>query len=295
MSARGTIQVGQHRYRIVGTRGDTIGEGEFESDNGLAELLTEALGSHRRVEWALEAGRPWAQVRRISDLPPVKDRHLTGLVRSDGSRYFRLRPGELHVEARRESDDAVLGIAVDAWLPAAVSAAARLGGGGLVSTTVVGAGDARHSVTPPEVRRDRRRLGTRAVLAWTPIAIVPWLVAGAVYAADLHQDLRTLEIGQKDLAAAERELAQIEVELGEASEVVGSVQRTGRSAAWALPLLASLARELPVTASLMALTAERTGACTMELTGDTTGFGSSLGVHAEASSDASAIDASACR
>jgi len=295
MRVRGTVQIGQHRYRVVSSAGAIVAESEFDSAETLTEQLSEVLDALRGAPWELEVGRPWAQVRRIRDLPPVKERHLTGIVQSDSGRYFRIRPGELHVEARRGDEDRVVGIAVDAWLPAAVSAAARRRGGGLVAATVIGAGEARHPVTPPEVRRDRRRLVFRTLVAWVPVAIVPWFVAGAVYAADLHRDLRTLEAGQRDLAVAEKELSRIQVELGEASKVVESVRRTGRAAAWAVPLLASLARDLPVAASIHSLTADRAGVCAVEVTGDTTGVGDALGWPTASSSGADPAGAESCR
>lgn len=290
-----TVQVCHQRYRVVSAEGTSVAEGEFESPAVLIDLLDDALHSLRNTTLALEVGRPWAQARRVRDLPPVKDRHLAGLVRSDAGRYFRSRPGDLHVEARRGDDGEVVAVALDAWLPTAVSRAARGAGGGLVRTTVVGAGDAPYPATPLAVRRDRRRLGTRALLAWMPIAIVPWLAAGTIYAADLHQDLRTLETGQAELATAERALREIEAELGVASSVVESIRRTGRDAAWAVPLLASLARDLPVDASLIEVTAERGGPCSLEVSGDTAGVGAALAWLVDPVAEGARVTASGCR
>lgn len=295
MSTRATIQVCHDRYRVVGPGGSTVSEGAFDSEEAFAELLCVALEPHGRTRWNLEVGRPWAQVRRIRDLPPVKDRHLSGLVRSDGARYFRARPGEVHVEAHRDSAGVVVALAVDDWLPAAVSSAARRAGGGLVGATVVGAADAHHGVTPPIVRHDRRRLGLRTLTAWMPVAVVPWMIAGAVYAADLHHDARTLEQGRQELTVAEQELREIEAKLGEAGAVVESVQRTGRGSAWALPLVATLARDLPVTASLVSLSAERGGSCAFEMAGDTVGLGGALAGLDDVEFDGSRLTATGCR
>jgi len=143
--------------------------------------------------------------------------------------------------------------------------------------------------------RDRRWLGVRSVAAWIPVAVIPWVVAAGVYAADLRGDVVALEEARIELSAAEAELRSLEAAIGEAGTLVHAVERTGVRAAWAVPLLGSVSRHLPSTAYVTSLSVERTGPCVLELAGDTLGLEDALSWMADVRIEGSTVSASSCR
>jgi len=251
----------RHGDRVV-----TSVEGAWQEPTALAaqlRALTEAA-SLPAAGCALSVfiQRPDAQVRRLTQLPPVAARHLEALLRAQAARTFRQNGVPLLTAARwvpgtpRVAEVA----AVPAVLLDQLAAAADLAGLTLTSITAMEA-PALGFVPPATQRAQRRRLRratTRSALA----ALALWTLAGAVSTGRVWREQARVRAALEARAAPAAALARLRAEWTGAQAMLAAVAATEAQQRVLLHQLTRLAAALPDSAFLASLTLSATGATT---------------------------------
>src|SRR5207249_299653 len=160
--------------------------------------------------------RPPVQLRTLSELPPVKPRHLAALVAQQAGRFFRKNGQPLVTDATwvgkgatRVADAA----AVEEPLVEAIAAGARAAGLWLEMIAPAEAG-VMLSLLPRSERQSRERKAVRRTRRLALATCGLWLGAGALFVGRLFWERRAVE---RELAALAQPLAAVLQEIGRAS------------------------------------------------------------------------------
>ncbi len=220
----------------------------------IARLAAEAPPACRRLRVALE--RPPLQLRTLTQLPPVKSRHLAALIAQRAGWFFRKNGQPLVTDATwvgKGRPPVARAAAVEEALVEAVAAGARAAG--LWLETIAPADDWKSLELLPTSERESRERAARGRtrnIALTAVSI--WVACGTLFVTRLawerrgaERELAALAKPVADVLESRRELRDAEAALNVIA--AGAVER-GRS----LVVLASVANALPDSSVLVSLT-----------------------------------------
>lgn len=246
------LRVGASSVHADMIRGPTpiwAADAAYRSCAELAEVVAHLAAAPparcRRLEVTLE--RPPAQMRALTDLPPVRDRDLATLVANQAGRFFRRNGAPLVTDAVWVTNGkarVAQAAAVEEPLLVAILDGARQAG--LMVRQIRAAGMApRLQLWPSAERaaRERARRRTTMRLAITVLAL--WIVAGALFGVRVILERRAIEI---ELAAAEAPMAalrEVRHEMRSAEATVLELASARRARGQALATLARVNAGLP--------------------------------------------------
>ena len=220
-----------------------IGLGELA--DAIAQLSAESPRACRRVVVLLD--HPPVQVRTLTDLPPVKPRHLAALVAQQAGRFFRRNGQPLVTDAVWVSKGATpvaYAAAVEETLVEAIATGARAAG--LWLESIAPAGEMAPLTLLPKAERESRERAARRLTRRLGIGTcVLWLAAGALFFARLAWERRNFE---RELAALAQPLAavlQARRELRDAETSLNAITAAERERGLSVVLLATVTRALP--------------------------------------------------
>lgn len=214
--------------------------------------------SGRRL--AVVVQRPAAQVRRLTQLPPVSARHLGALVAAQTARTFR-RNGVPLVTAARWVPHSTPRAAELAAIPAPLldQLAAAAAAAGLELTSVTAADAPALPVEPPLLTRHRVRTLRQRTARWARLALTLWIIAGAVAGARFTQERMRVRAALASRAEPAAALARLRAEWVGAQTSLAAVATADREGAAFLQQLTSVLTALPDSAFLAALTLDAGG------------------------------------
>lgn len=239
--------------RVVATEPGT----PFESLDGLAAAVrTELEEASVDAAHVVVADRH-LQRRTLVDLPPVGRWDLRRLVSEEPHRFFRRRSTPLEVDAawREGAGEPPLAdaVAVERGLVDAVLEGLDAAGVSPLSIAPEKDDGAHLRLEPRELRGRRRGWLARKLGPWVAMAAIPWIVASAVYVADLQRDLSASERTLDSLEVETARLTRIRARIAEVATTANALERATAEGAWASPLLTQLSRVLPDSAHLVSL------------------------------------------
>lgn len=230
-----------------------------------AEGLQEAVGTLLREEspparLTIELDGSVAQVRRLSEVPPVRGSRLGPLLSLQAGRLFRRSREPLTISGAwidRRSGLAIACAVPETWLESLVTAVAARG----ATVTTIRVADRQPSpeLVPPSLRASRVRQARRTTRR-TMIGVVGiWLMAGIAYVADLARDQRAIA---EELAAMEaplEELSRARATLSRVDSIDRGLEPLAGDRWSAIRTWARLVEALPAEAEIEVLTLERSG------------------------------------
>jgi len=241
-------------------RGSVVWAGEAaysspgELADAIARLAAEPPRGCRRLVVTLE--RPPAQVRTLTDLPPVKPRHLAALVAQQAGRFFRKNGEPVVTDAvwiEKDGARMVRAAAAEEAFVEAVVAGARAAG--LWLETIAPADDrATLGLLPSSERRSRERTARRRTRRLAIAGCAFWIAATGLFFARLTWERRAVE---RELAALKQPLAAVldaRRELRDAELTLNAVTAAEAERGRGLALLAAVTVALTDSSVLTSLT-----------------------------------------
>jgi hypothetical protein len=246
------LRIGRSTLRAEAIeRGSVTWAGEASYGNAveladaIARLAAEPLRACSRLAVVLDY--PPAQRRTLTDLPPVKPRHLAALVSQQSGRFFRKNGQPLVTDAvwvGKEPTRQVHAAAVEEPLVEAIAAGARAAG--LWLETIAPAGEAATLTLLPKSERESRERAARGRTRRLTVATCAlWLAAGALFFGRLAWERRNVE---RELATLAQPLAAVLAarrELRDAETTLNAVAAAERDRGLSLGLLAAVTGALP--------------------------------------------------
>jgi len=255
------LTVGDSIVRARAMRADVAvwaGEATYESPDELAEVVARLAAAPdercRRLRVTLE--RPPAQIRTLTDLPPVRDRELAALVANHAGRFFRRNGAGLVTDATWVPNGAgrvTHAAAVEEPLVLAIVAGAAEAGLTVEAITAAGMSP-QLQLLPTGERAVRAWARRRTMMRLAVAACAAWFVAAGLLAARLVIERRSVEA---QLAAADAPLAalrDVRREMRTAEAMVFGLAEARRSRGQALATLARVNSVLPDSAVLTSYT-----------------------------------------
>ena len=216
-----------------------------ELADAIARLAAEPPQACRRVVVALD--RPPVQLRTLTELPPVKPRHLAALVAQQAGRFFRKNGQPLVTDAAwvgMAPTRVAHAAAVEEPLVEAIAAGARAAG--LWLETIAPADEAAPLTLLPRAERESRERAARSRTRRLAIATCGlWLTAGGLFVARLAWERRAVE---RDLAALAQPLAAVldaRRELRDAETTLNAITAAERDRGRSLGVLAAVTGAIP--------------------------------------------------
>ena len=246
------LRIGRSALRAEAIeRGSVTWAGEASYGNAaeladaIARLAAEPPRACRGLVVVLD--RPPVQLRSLTDLPPVKPRHLAALVAQQAGRFFRKNGQALITDAAwvgKGSTRVAHAAAVEEPLVEAIAAGARAAG--LWLETIAPAGEGASLTLLPKSERESRERAARGRTRRLTVATCGlWLAAGALFFGRLAWERRNVE---RELAALSQPLAavlQARRELRDAETTLNAISTADRDRGLSLGLLAAVTGTLP--------------------------------------------------
>jgi hypothetical protein len=240
---RGSVTwVGEASYGELGELADAI-----------AHLAAEPPRACHRVVVMLDC--PPVQLRTLTDLPPVKRRHLAALVAQQAGRFFRKNGQPLVTDAAWVGKGATRvahAAAVEEPLVEAIAGGARAAG--LWLETIAPAADGvLLTLLPKSERESRERAARRRTRRLALATCGLWLTAGVLFFARLAWERQAVE---RELAALAQPLAAVleaRRELRDAETTLHAITAAERDRGLSLGLLAAVTGALPDSSVLTSL------------------------------------------
>jgi hypothetical protein len=210
----------------------------------IARLAAEAPEGCRRLTAALE--RPPAQLRTLSELPPVTSRHLAALVTQQAGRFFRKNGQALVTDAAwlgKGASGVARAAAVEEPLVEAIAAGARAAG--LWLERIAPEDASTLTLLPSSERQSRERAAQRRTKRLALATGGVWLLAGALFCGRLVWELRTVE---RDLTMLSQPLAAVlgaRRELRDAEATLNAIAAAERERGRSLEVLSAVTGALP--------------------------------------------------
>lgn len=224
-----------------------------ELADAIARLAAVSPRACRRLTVALE--RPPVQLRVLSDLPPVKPRHLAALVAQQAGRFFRKNGQPLVTDAAwvgRGEARVARAAAVEEPLVEAIVAGARAAG--LWLETIAPADDAAPLTLLPRAERESRgRAARRRTRTLAVTAAAMWVAAAALCFTRLAWERRAVERQLAALAQPLAALLEARRELRDAETTLNAVTAAERERGRSLGLLTAVTGALPDSSVLTSL------------------------------------------
>ena len=253
------LRVGRSSLRAEAIRNSSVewaGEATYvdvaELSDAIARLAAEAPRTHKRIAVVVE--HPPVQLRTLSDLPPVKPRHLVALVSQQAGRFFRKNGRPMVTDATwvgKSTPGIARAAAVEEPLVEAIAAGVRAAG--LWLEAIAPAEEPHLSLFPPSERQDRERTARRQTRRLAVVTCGVWLTAVSVFFGRLAWERRAVE---RELAALQQPLAavvQARRELRDAAVTLDAISAAERERGRALIALASVTSALPDSSVLTSL------------------------------------------
>jgi len=225
--------------------GETSYANVAELADAIGRLATEPPRACRRVVVALE--RPPVQVRTLTELPPVKPRHLAALVAQQAGRFFRKNGQPLVTDAAwvgKGTARVARAAAVEEPLVEAIAAGARAAG--LWLETIAPADEGTPlTLLPKSERQSRERAARRRTRRLAAVTCALWLASAALFVGRLAWERRAVE---RELAALAQPLAAVleaRRELRDAEMTLNAITAAERERGLSLGLLADVTGVLP--------------------------------------------------
>ncbi len=216
-----------------------------ELADAIARLAAEAPHVSRGLVVTLE--RPPVQLRTLTELPPVKAKHLITLVAQQAGRFFRKNGQPLVTDAAwvgKGPTRVAHAAAVEEALVEAIAAGARAAG--LWLDTIAPADDVGSlTLLPKSERESRERAARRRTRRLTVVTCVVWLAAGALFLGRLIWERRNVE---RDLAALAKPLSAVleaRRELRDAETTLNAITAAERERGRSLAVLSAVTGALP--------------------------------------------------
>ena len=231
-----------------------------ELADAIARLAAEPPRACRRVVVALE--RPPVQVRTLTELPPVKQRHLAALVAQQAGRFFRKNGQPLVTDAAWVGKGAARvahAAAVEAPLVEAIGAGARAAG--LWIEAIAPADDGAPLTLLPRSERDsRERAGRSRTRRLALAACGLWLAAAALFVVRLAWERHAVERELTSLARPLAAVLEARRELRLAETTLNAITAAERDRGRSLGLIAAVTGVLPDSSVLTSFAWTRDGA-----------------------------------
>ncbi len=248
------------RGRQVVWAGEAAWEGPADLTRVLAEVAaTPELGRDFRA-LSVVVERPLMQLRRLTDLPPVRQATLKTLVRTHAARYFRRNGTPLVTDAKWIAADdgrTALLCAMEVSLLEALAGGAQAAGLRLVSVTPAeGYG---LSLLPPSTQVARFDRLRRTAFRWGTAAAAAWGLVGASYLLRLSVERRRVERELLRLEEPAAALRALRIEMRTAEEMTTAVAAAERAGHDVRQRLESVAAAVPDSAFLSSLTLSAAG------------------------------------
>ncbi len=246
------LTIGERHARAEARRGGEllwVGEAAYESPADLSEVIARLASAPaercRRLRVVID--RPPAQIRTLTDLPPVRPRELRSLVANQAGRFFRRNGAALVTDAtwiaNGQGRITQAAAVAEPLVMAVVTGAAQAG---LLVESITARG-----VTPelqlfPDAERAararaRRRVTTRLAIA----ACGVWILSGVLFGARLLMERRSIDA---ELAAADAPLAalrDVRHEMRTVESMVVGLAEARRARGQALAALARVSGAIP--------------------------------------------------
>ena len=246
------LRIGRSTLRAEAIeRGSVTWAGEASYGNAaeladaIARLAAEPPQSCRRLVVSLD--RPPVQLRTLTELPPVKTRHLAALVAQQSGRFFRKNGQPLVTIAAwigKEPTRLARAAAVEEPLVEAIAAGARAAG--LWLETIAPAGEAATLTLLPKSERESRERSARARTRRLAVSTCGlWLAAGALFFARLAWERRNVERELATLAQPLAAVLQARRELRDAETTLNAIATAERDRGMSLGLLTAVSGALP--------------------------------------------------
>jgi len=230
------------------------GQATYDSLQDLVEVVAR-LGAAptercRRLRVTIE--RPPAQMRTLTNLPPVRDRELSALVANQAGRFFRRNGAALVTDAvwvRNGPGRVTQAAAVEEPVVLAIVAGAAEAGLRIERITADGTSP-RLQLLPTAERAARARARRRDTVRLGVAVLAVWIVAGVLFGVRLIVERRGVEA---ELAAAKPPLAalrEVRQEMRTAEAMVVELADARRARGQALATLARVNAVLPDSAVL---------------------------------------------
>ena len=254
------LRIGRATLRAEAVRGNAVtwaGEAGYGDVSDLAEavarLAAEAPPAYRRMVVELE--RPPVQLRTLSDLPPVKARHLGALVAQQAGRFFRKNGQPLVTDAAwvgKGMPGVARAAAIEESLVEAIAGGARAAG--LWLETIAPVDEATPlALLPTSERRGRERRARSRTRRLALATCAVWLAAVALFVSRLAWERRAVE---RELAALQQPLAAVldaRRELRDAETTLNAITAAERERGGGLGVLAAVTGALPDSSVLTSL------------------------------------------
>jgi len=246
------IRIGRSSLRAEAVRAGAVtwaGETSYadlaELADAIARLAAEAPSNCRSLVVSLD--RPPAQLRTLTDLPPVTPRHLAALVAQQAGRFFRKNGQPLVTDATCVGKGAARvahAAAVEEPLVEAIAAGARAAG--LWLETIVPAGEgAPLTLLPKSERESRDRSARRRTRRLIVATCGLWLAAGGLFFGRLGWEGRAVDRYLAALAQPLATVLQARRELRDAETTLNAITAAERDRGRSLGLLAAVTGTLP--------------------------------------------------
>jgi hypothetical protein len=216
-----------------------------ELADAIARLAAEPPRACRRLVVAID--RPPVQLRTLTELPPVKPKHLVSLVVQQAGRFFRKNGQPLVTDAAwvgKGASRVAHAAAVEEPLVEAIAAGARAAG--LWLETIAPADEAAVlTLLPRSERESRDRSARRRTRRLALAACAVWLASVALFLGRLAWERRAVE---RELAALAQPLAAVleaRRELRDAETTLNAITTAERERGRGLAVLSAVTGALP--------------------------------------------------
>lgn len=216
-----------------------------ELADAVARLAAEPPRACRRL--IVSVDRPPVQLRTLTELPPVKPRHLAALVAQQAGRFFRKNGQPLVTDAAwvgKGPTRVAHAAAVEEPLVEAIAAGARAAG--LWLETIAPADEAAVlTLLPRSERESRDRSARRRTRRLALATCALWLASGALFFARLAWERRAVE---RELATLAQPLAAVLAarrELRDAETTLNAITAAERDRGRSLGVLAAVTGAIP--------------------------------------------------
>ncbi len=254
-----TIDVSDESVRLeTEGRVAVVSQLDDESPAGVVRSLLASYTGEAPIPtvWRLRFGYPWAQIRTVRGLPPVRERILSRIVEERAAIIFRGSPEGLAFDATWENqeDGVALAVAVDDPLLQELVLLAKTSSAVVEYVSVTGLAAERSAFFQDStLRRHERSWLARRLFKALSLATLPWLTAFALFTVDMVQDAGRLGLVLDSLQSAETRLARIEQSIHEAAFVVERLQQPAERKAFWLSQISDLSALLPPDRSVSRL------------------------------------------
>jgi hypothetical protein len=272
MSGRIWLRLSRDRIVAEARRGKKVlwtGSADYGDINELGAVIGDLMNvvpaGRRLTRVMVEIEPPLIQVRHIADLPPVSERVLKAMVKTQAGRYFRRNGSPLVTDAvwvagTNGATRVAHMAALEESFLSAVAEGADLAGLTLVDVGPPVEEGKRLSLLPPKTLGSRRQAARRGVLRWAMIASAAWLTVALIFGVRLYRERERVDHELTRLARPAAALLTLRQEIRQARDMVAVVDSADRVRGNLAEILQRITRAIPDSAFLTSLALTNRGA-----------------------------------